>query len=99
MSPTVVTKVVDHVSANTAQCGGEITFDGGASITERGVCWSTSPNPTTANDHSSDGNGYGSFVSTLTGLNAHTTYYLRAYATNSIGTSYGEERQFMTLSN
>jgi hypothetical protein len=67
-------------------------------VTARGVCWSTSPNPISTGSHSTDGSGTGAFVSSLTGLTANTLYYVRAYATNSVGTTYGNEVSFMTLS-
>ena len=94
---TVSTSEVSDITVNTAICGGNITDDGGAAITARGVCWSTSPNPTVNDNKTSDGSGTGSFTSTLTGLHVNTTYYVRAYATNSFGTTYGNERSFYVL--
>lgn len=94
--PTVTTIGVTNVLRTTATSGGNITNDGGASVTERGVCWATSPNPTIANAKTSDGFGTGTYNSDLTGLTGLTTYYLRAYATNSAGTSYGDEISFTT---
>ena len=82
----------------TATSGGNITNGGGATIIARGVCWSTSPNPTIANNITSDGTGTGNFTSTLTGLSSSTTYYVRAYATNSAGTAYGNQVNFTTTS-
>lgn len=93
--PIVITSNVT-VSSTIAQCGGEVNFDGGLEVTGRGVCWSTSPNPTITNDKTTDGSGTGSFNSTIIGLSSNTTYYVRAYATNEIGTAYGEERSFTT---
>ena len=87
--PTIVTTTISAITSNSALCGGNITSDGGASITARGVCWSTSQNPTIADSNTNDGTGAGSFTSSLTNLTAGTTYYVRAYATNSVGTSYG----------
>jgi len=72
-------------------------FDGGSAILERGVCWATSPQPTTANSKTSDGIGIGNFNSSVTGLTAGTTYHLRAYARNANGTKYGQEITFTTL--
>ena len=95
--PTVTTTSVTSITANSATCGGNVTSDGGATVTARGVCWSTSQNPTVSNSHTSNGSGTGSFTSSITGLTAGTTYYVRAYATNSVGTSYGEQRVFTTL--
>ena len=75
---------------------GHVSADGGFPITNRGICYSTSPDPTIAGLHTNDGVGLGSFVSQMTGLSTHTTYYVRAYATNSAGTVYGEQRTFIT---
>lgn len=94
--PTVTTKSVTGITAITASCGGEITNSGGGTISARGVCWSTSHNPTISDNHTTDGTGIGEFTSTITGLTNNETYYVRAYATNSNGTSYGEERSFTT---
>ncbi|MFH1159429.1 MAG: hypothetical protein V1733_00575 [bacterium] len=95
--PTVFTTAVTNITQHTATSGGHVTSDGGSSVTARGVCWSTSPNPTTANNHTLDGSGTGVFVSNLTGLTPNTLYYVRAYATNSVGTAYGNELTFTTL--
>ena len=96
-SPTVTTDDVTNITQTTATSGGNVTSDGGAAVTVRGVCWSTSQNPTTADNLTTDGSGIGAFISSLTGLTANTTYYVRAYATNSAGTSYGNEKSFTTL--
>ena len=80
--PTVTTAPVSGVWVDTAVSGGNVTSDGGAAIIARGVCWSTSPNPTVTDGHTSDSTGAGAFVSHVTGLVTGTTYYLRAYATN-----------------
>ena len=98
-SPIVTTAEVTDITQTTAVSGGNVTDDGGASVTARGVCWSTSQNPTISDHHTSDGNGTGSFTSNLTNLTANTTYYVRAYATNENGTSYGEQKSFTTLQN
>lgn len=96
-TPTVTTSEITSISNNTATSGGNITSDGGDSITARGVCWNTTGNPTISDSTTSDGTGTGSFTSTLTGLTPGTTYYVRAYATNSMGTAYGEELTFATF--
>lgn len=94
--PTVTTAGVTAISQSTAQCGGNVTSDGGAAATARGVCWGTNATPTVADDKTSDGAGTGSFASSLTGLTAGTPYYVRAYATNSAGTGYGTIQSFTT---
>lgn len=93
----LTTNNVSSISSFTATSGGFITSDGGTTITSRGICWSNSPNPTILNSKSIDGTINESFVSTLTGLNSSTTYFVRAYATNSGGTVYGNEVSFTTL--
>jgi len=95
--PTVTTYDPSNVNATTATCGGDVTSDSGASVTARGICWGTSPNPTISGSHTSDGTGTGSFTSHITGLTPNTTYYVRAYATNSAGTAYGEQKIFNTI--
>ncbi len=97
-TPTVTTASVISITQTTATSGGNVTSDGGTTVTARGVCWNTSPNPTTANSKTTDGSGTGAFVSSLTGLTPGTPYYVRAYATNSVGTAYGNEVSFTTLS-
>ena len=95
--PSVTTANVTSITTNSAVCGGNVTSDGNLSVTSRGVCWSTSPNPTISNNKTTNGTGKGSFTSNITGLADGTTYYVRAYATNSKGTAYGEERSFTTI--
>lgn len=97
--PEVTTAEVTNITQTAAKGGGEVTSDGGTTVTERGICWSTNHNPTVSGNHSNNGTGTGSFTCNITGLNAHTTYYVRAYATNSHGTSYGEEVSFNTSAN
>ena len=93
---TLVTDAASNISYTTATSGGNITYSE-TSVTAKGVCWSTSQNPTTSNSKTTDGTGTGSFTSTITGLAANTTYYVRAYATNTAGTSYGSEVTFTSL--
>lgn len=90
------TAVVSDITATSASCNGYVADDGGATVTARGVCWSTSQNPTISDSHTTDGTGTGSFTSNITGLNGNTTYYVRAYATNSVGTTYGYQLSFHT---
>ena len=97
VAPTVTTTAISNVDKTTATSGGEVTADGGADVTARGICWSTSQAPTVSDSHTTDGTGTGSFTSAMTELTANTTYYVRAYATNSAGTAYGEEVSFTTL--
>jgi len=94
--PTVTTIAASSIAATTAQSGGNVTSDGGSAITARGVCWSTSVNPSTADSHTTDGTGTGTFTSSITGLLANTTYYVRAYATSAFGTAYGDDVSFTT---
>jgi len=94
--PTVTTAAVSDITATSAYSGGTVFSDGGAAVTARGVCWSTSPNPTISDSHTTDGAGTGTFASSITGLTPGITYHVRAYATNSVGTSYGNEVTFTT---
>ncbi len=93
---TVTTTAVSAITSTTATSGGNVTANGGATVTARGVCWNTSPNPTTANSYTTNGSGTGVFVSDLTSLTPITLYYVRAYATNNVGTAYGNEVSFTT---
>jgi hypothetical protein len=95
--PILSTTTVSNIIETTASAGGIISSDGSAFITKRGVCWNTTPNPTTANDKTIDGNSTGEFTSAITGLTGKTVYYLRAYATNAAGTAYGNEVSFTTM--
>jgi len=95
----VSTAAVTNIGGNTATCGGNITNDGGSTITSRGVCWSTNPDPTINDSTTSNGTGAGIFVSQLTNLLPNTLYYVRAYATNNAGTGYGSTMTFTTVSN
>lgn len=95
--PTVVTAAITEITANSAKSGGEVTHDGGAEVTERGICWSTTANPTISDSHVAAGTGTGIFTATMSGLEANTTYHVRAYAINDKGTAYGLDREFTTL--
>jgi uncharacterized protein (TIGR02145 family) len=94
---TLTTSDITLITLNSAVSGGNITSDGNDPITARGTCWATVTGPTITNDKTSDGTGTGSFVSNLAGLLSGTTYYVRAYATNSVGTAYGNEVLFSTI--
>lgn len=94
--PTVTTTSVANPYKNSASGGGNCTNDGGSSVTARGVCWKTLSGPTTSDSKTTDGTGTGEFSSSITGLVPNTTYYVRAYATNSTGTGYGSEVSFRT---
>lgn len=95
--PTVTTTSITNITSSSASTGGNVTSNGGLTLTARGVCWSTSQNPNVDNSKTTDGNLVGTFTSSITGLIANTTYYVRAYATNSLGTAYGTEIPFTTL--
>ena len=97
--PTITTSNVGAITQITATGGGNIIFNGGATVTVSGLVWSTSPNPTTANYKTIDGNNTVAvlFLSNMIGLVVDTTYYVRAYATNIVGTAYGAQVSFKTL--
>lgn len=99
VAPTLTTTAASNISFTTATSGGNISSDGFAPVTDRGVVWSLGANPTTASNLgiTHDGTGTGAFSSALSGLAPGTTYHIRAYATNSIGTSYGADLTFTTL--
>jgi hypothetical protein len=97
--PVVTTTAVTGITKVAAVTGGEVTYDGGGTVTARGLAWSTTANPTVAGTIIDGGTGIGVFVSNLTGLTLFTTYHVRAYATNSAGTVYGSDVQFTTLAN
>ncbi|MGE0077401.1 MAG: DNA/RNA non-specific endonuclease [Bacteroidales bacterium] len=93
---TVSTVSVNSVTYTSAVSGGNIASDGGATVTERGVCWSITANPTIVDTKTSDGSGSGVYSSTVSGLTSGLTYHIRAYATNSAGTTYGNDISFTT---
>ena len=94
--PTLTTINATNITFNSAIVGGNVSNDGGAPVTARGVCWSTTQNPTLANNSLIIGSGLGGFNDTITGLSGNTTYYVRAFATNSSGTAYGNQISFTT---
>jgi hypothetical protein len=95
--PTLSTSAISNLTATSASGGGNITSDGGAEIIARGVCWGVNVNPETSGSRTNDGTGAGQFTSNFTGLSAGTTYHVRAYAANSVGTAYGDDITFITL--
>ena len=98
--PSVTTGATSNITISSSDISGNITDLGNASVTEHGHCWSTSSNPTINNNKTTLGNANatGSYNSSVTGLSPNTTYYIRAYATNSYGTSYGTNISFTTIS-
>ncbi len=92
--PQLTTSAISKFTISTVSSGGEVTADGGSEISARGVCWNTSGSPTLSDDHTSDGTGIGSYDSKLTDLTKNVTIYIRAYATTSYGTGYGNEVEF-----
>ena len=96
--PQISTTPIANITKNSAMSGGNVSSEGTSAITAVGICWDPNPNPTTLKLHTNEGAGTGSYESTITGLTLNTTYYLRAYATNGNGTSYGDELVFKTLS-
>lgn len=94
---TLSTSTITNITTTSASSGGIISSDGRAEVGERGICWSVNTNPTTSDSKTNDGGGIGQFVSTLDGLTAGTTYHVRAYATNTVGTAYGADLLFVTL--
>jgi uncharacterized protein (TIGR02145 family) len=92
--PTLLTSGIKSLTITSAASGGDISSDGGIPVTDRGVCWNTTGSPTIADSFTSDGSGSGIFKSTMTGLTLNETYHVRAYATNSLGTAYGNELEY-----
>jgi hypothetical protein len=93
---TITTNAVYGISNQSAYSGGNISSDGGSAVTQRGVAYDSSANPTTAGSITSDGTGTGTYTSLMAGLTPSTTYYVRSYAVNASGTAYGQERSFQT---
>jgi hypothetical protein len=96
VTPSIFTTSISNISINSASSGGHVTEEGSSNVTSRGVCWSTSQNPTTSDSKTTDGSGTGIFLRSITGLSPNTKYYIRAYATNSVGTAYGDQITFKT---
>ncbi len=96
--PIITTSAISKITPTSALCGGNISDNGGATITTRGVCWSTCFEPTVTDNKTTDGSGLGTFKSSMVGLSVATNYHVRAYATNSVGTSYGSDIVFSTNS-
>ncbi len=94
--PALTTIGATGITSNSAVSGGNITSDGGAGVTQRGVCWSINQSPTIEDNSVNNGTGPGSFSTSLVNLNANTTYYVRAYAINGVGTAYGNQINFTT---
>jgi uncharacterized protein (TIGR02145 family) len=92
----LTTAAITNIAGTTATSGGTITDEGAGTIIERGVCWSERITPTITDSRTDEGGGAGNYTSNMTNLNAVTTYYVRAYATNKIGTGYGNEISFQT---
>jgi hypothetical protein len=97
--PVLTTAEVIYIKSTIAESGGNITSDGGATVTARSVCWSTAQTPSISDSKTEDDSGGGNFTSSITDLEPYTTYYVRAYATNSIGTGYGDVMSFTTIGN
>jgi uncharacterized protein (TIGR02145 family) len=95
--PSVTTSAISTVTSTSAISGGDVTSDEVIAVIARGVCWSTSQNPTLANSFTTNGTGTGTFTSNIHSLTPGTTYYIRAYATNIVGTAYGNQQSFATL--
>jgi len=97
--PVVTTDAVSCITQTGAASGGNVSSDGGTAVTARGICWSVSQNPTITDSHTTDGTGTGTFTSTISGLQTNSTYYVRAYASNTLGTAYGNQVSFNNFIN
>lgn len=94
--PVLITTNAVGITTSSASCGGDVTSEGNVAVTSRGICWSLNANPTKTDNNINVGNGPGSFTASITGLNPATTYHVRAWATNSVGTAYGNDISFTT---
>lgn len=97
--PNVITGVVKEITSNSAICSGEVINDGGSEVSERGICWSVYPDPYINDNKVESGIGLGSFEALIDNLEPITSYYVKAYAINEKGTSYGEQQLFTTTDN
>jgi len=95
-APEISTASFSNITSTSFISGGNVTSDGGSAVLSRGICWSRNIDPTVTDKITDDGSGAGSFISTITGLTSGTEYYVRAYASNIAGTSYGNEIHFTT---
>ena len=97
--PSVTTNAVTNITSNTADCGGDVTDDGGESLLSRGICWGKSPNPTiyVKDSVTKEATNVGAFYSMMSNMAPQTKYYVRAYASNSLGIAYGNQIAFSTL--
>ena len=95
--PLITTDSVANITQTTANVFANVTNNGGETVSARGICWNISGNPTISDTLTVDGSGIGIFTSTISGISPNTTYYIKAYATNSVGTVYGNEISFATL--
>ena len=99
LTPIATTAAITSITTETASSGGDVTSDNGTACTAKGICWSTTNPPTISDSKTNDGSGIGAFTSSITGLTAGTTYYVRAYGTSSVGTGYGAVQTFTALKN
>jgi uncharacterized protein (TIGR02145 family) len=95
--PIISTTTATNITGGTAVSGGTVSDDGGASVTARGICWGTRANPTLDDSISVDGKGVGNYTSNIGNLLPNTTYFVRAYATNAVGTVFGKAISFKTI--
>lgn len=94
--PVLITTSAVGITTSSASCGGDVTSEGNVAVTSRGICWSLNANPSKTDNNLFVGNGPGSFTASITGLTPATTYHVRAWATNSVGTAYGNDISFTT---
>jgi hypothetical protein len=99
MEPTVpvLTTNATNITNTSADINGKVTYNGGSTVTTQGICWGINENPTIAGNKISIGTGSESFTIKIAGLTPGTTYYVKAYATSSAGTGYGDQKSFQTL--